>query len=116
MENIKQIQEKINSLEAKKMEKMKNITSKNEVMLIEEVMNLLDGVGDFYSEDYYAPNRVYSKIDGVKNLRLNNDLDVIIIKVYNSKGLLIPNVLEVRGKKYTIEFLYSKDFNKKVFF
>ena len=85
---------------------------KNIRILDAEVRNLLDGVGDGYTPaDNYAPERYYSTIDGVKNLRIHVEMGeqkekvrVIVVKLLSPKGKLLPEKITVRKVDYKIEF------------
>lgn len=102
--------------------KKSKLVCKNTRILDAEVRNLLDGVGDGYTaEDYYAPVRYYSSIDGVKNLRIHLEMGdgkesvrVIIVKLLSPKGKLLPETISVRNKKYKIEFWRSKKYDSTV--
>ena len=110
MDKVNEIQAQINALEAKKAEIINSLTSENEVILHEEILNLIDGVGDGYiSGDYYAPNRYYSKIKGVKNIRRYGDTD-ILVKVVSPSGYLLPDKLNIRGNEMHIVFTDSSKF------
>ena len=62
-----------NKLEAEILSLEKGLVDANHQRLLEEVFNLLDGVGEgFVAGDYYAPSRFYSAISGVKNIRLKS--------------------------------------------
>lgn len=77
-------------------------TEANADLLREEIMNLIDGVGRGYTEgDYYAPDRYYSDIEGVKNIRFYGD-NTIIVKILSPVGDLMPEKIEVRGTTYDI--------------
>ena len=87
---------------------------KNSIILVEEVKNLLDGVGEGFVEgDYYANSRYYSRIHGVKNIRKAGD-DGIWVKVYSRVGYLLPDEIDVDGKLYKILFTQSKNYKEKL--
>jgi hypothetical protein len=78
-----------------------NLTNENTPILVEEILNLFQGVGDgFVDGDYYAQDRVYSRIKGVKNIRLNNP-DTILDKVTSPKGYLLPSSVVIEGQNRT---------------
>lgn len=134
MEKIKELRKILASMTANELMEMNNeITAeirckrsnaicKNTRILDAEVRNLLDGVGDGYTaEDCYAPDRYYSSIDGVKNLRIHLEMGdgkesvrVIIVKLLSPKGKLLPETISVRNKKYKIEFWRSKRYDSTV--
>ena len=77
-------------------EKVKR-TEANTTLFREEIMNFIDGVGSGYTEgDYYAPDRYYSGIKGVKNVRFTGS-DTILVKILSPVGGLLPEEIEVRG-------------------
>lgn len=89
------------------------IVEKNIEILLEETMNLQDGVGEgFVSADDYAEDRYYSKIDGVKNIRIHGDK--LYVKIKDRNGYYVPNSIEVRGKEYEIDFLYTKGYDSEL--
>ena len=90
-----------------------NITSDNGVILIREILDLLNGVGcGFKSGDYYAPDRFYSAISGVKNIRIQ-DADVFV-KVTAPSGYLVPEKIKIHDKEYRIICIKSSKFNNEV--
>ena len=90
-----------------------NITSANGVVLIKEILNLLAGVGDGYvAGDYYASDRYYSAISGVKNIRLIGE--AIYVKVTAPSGCLLPEKIKIHDKEYRIIGMKSTKFNKEV--
>lgn len=100
------LEAEINALESK-------IVGDNIVILLEEVMNLQDGVGTGYvSADDYARDRYYSRINGVKNIRIHGDK--LYLKIKDRNGYYVPNSLEVRGKEYEIDFLYPKEYDSEL--
>ena len=90
-----------------------NITSNNGVMLIREILDLLSGVGDgFRTGDYYAPDRFYSAISGVKNIRIfNTD---VFVKVTTPSGYLLPKKITIHDTEYRINCIKSSNFNSEV--
>ena len=102
-----------NKIEAEIISLEKGMVDKNHQIFLEEVLNLLDGVGEGFTEgDYYAPSRYSSKIKGVKNLRLN--ALGIQVKVYSQSGYLLPEQIKVRGETYPIHFVKSDGFREEV--
>lgn len=100
------------------------IMEHNTPILMGEIMNLLDGVGKGYTAgDYYAPNRYYSSINGVKNIRVdkcypngygNPSVPCILVKIEGSEGGLLPKEVEIRGVKYPIELTKSQHYTDEV--
>lgn len=89
MELMKRIQEQINALEAKKFFLLETMAQEEYIRLLTEIKNLETGAGDGYvPEDYYAPERYYSKIEGIKNLRFtdNDGKKILVVKVLNRRG------------------------------
>lgn len=115
--SVEEARELINELNAFIEEKENETRSKNEILLRKEICNLMDGVGEGFKEgDYYAPNRYYSSIPGVKNIRLSRGFsipDSVIVKVYSQNGYLLPDRIEVMGEIYRIEFIKSKNYSHK---
>lgn len=120
MRTASEIMAKINALQAELDHIVYGITNSNTQMLIEEVTNLLDGVGDGYVEgDYYAPSRYYSNIPGVKNIRIFNpdtlyDYHRVIIKIVSPIGKNFPDSVVVRGIKYKIVLDKSTRYSNEV--
>lgn len=100
------------------------IKGKNTPILVEEVMNLFDCVGDGFREgDYYAPNRYYSRIKGVKNIRVdkcypngygNPSVPCILVKIESPEGDNLPKEIEIRGTLYPVEIMKSKNYFDEV--
>jgi len=89
-------------------------TEVNADLLREEIMNLIDGVGSGYTEgDYYAPDRYYSGIKGVKNIRFYGS-DTILVKIISPVGELLPKAIEVRDKTYVVTFVESDKYSSTV--
>ena len=85
--------------------------------IIEEILNLRDGVGNFFSADYYANDRLYSRVPGVKNLRWAWDEEkqrTILVKITSPAGRLLPESVKVEGVEYKIEFIYSDKFDNNL--
>ena len=100
-----------------------NLKTEIEYQLIEEIKNFMQGVGEGYTEgDYYAPNRYYSKIKGLKNLRhatfTFNEVKGAIekpgfcLKILNP--LPLPESIEIDGQMYIIETMESKNFTNQI--
>jgi len=109
---VKQIQSEINALESKKYAIEKVLKEENEIKLVEELLNFIDGIG-IIEEDYYAPKRLYSSIEGVKNIRMG-DNNRVIVKTLNLKGELLPDKIEIRGNEYDIAIRRSKNFSESL--
>lgn len=116
-----ELKTRINALEAELRCIEKGIKDRNARLLMEETLNLLDGVGDgFRMEDYYAPTRYYSRIPGVKNIRVVecNPLRTekfppyLEVKVTSPKGELLPREIEVRGQVYKVTLWKSKRYDE----
>ena len=83
-----------------------NMVAENGVVLIKEVLNLLAGVGDGYvAGDDYAPERYYSQIKGVKNIRIIDG--GIYVKVTAPSGYLLPSSVRIEGNTYVVRFSKS---------
>lgn len=83
----------------------------NRSILVTEILNLWNGVGDGYVEgDYYASNRYYSKIPGVKNIR-NCNKNQILVKVISPAGYLLPNSVTINGEEITLVFEESTKYD-----
>lgn len=114
MRKVKEIYEEIAKLynEAASIEAQKK--TGNTGMLVEEVYNLLHGVGQgFVPGDYYASTRYYSQIPGVKNLRLDSD-NTILVKISSPVGKLLPSEIDVEGRQYRICLMESSKFNEGI--
>lgn len=114
------LKEMINSAEAEIISIKNGIVNNNETILRREIMNLLDGVGRGYVlGDYYAPDRYYSDISGVKNIRLirRNQLykaDTVFVKVLSPIGENLPSTIEVRGEVWDVIFIKSDRYKNEV--
>ena len=89
---------------------------KNSVILVEEVKNLIDGVGEGFVEgDYYAPDRYYSRIPGVKNIRIRVGFTTpatICVKLYSYVPL--PEKITLDGEEYKVETFESSRYSDKL--
>jgi hypothetical protein len=116
MRTVNEIQQGINALIAEKETLINGIKSKNDSLLIEEILNLRDGVGKGFTEgDYYAPSRYYSKIKGVKNLReieYKDECYVIEVKVHSPVGYMLNESIKIEGITYHLSFVESKHFTE----
>lgn len=113
-QSINQLIARINRLQSIVDCRVSGITESNRAKLVEEIMNLIDHVGSGYvSEDYYASERYYSNIPGVKNLRFR-DNGSVLVKIISPVGELVPNVVNVRGVEYRIIFTYSSKYDAQV--
>ena len=116
MANVNEMKARVNELQAQIWACEKKIGSENARILYQEILNLLNGVGDGYVEgDYYAPSRYYSSIEGVKNIRIREAFpNWIFVKVISPRGYLLPKKIKVGGTQFRIEFLQSKNFSERV--
>ena len=84
----------------------------------EEVKNLIDGVGEGFVEgDYYAPDRYYSKIPGVKNIRIKRGFTTpatIFVKLYFYVPL--PKKITLFGEEYQVETFESSKYSDKLYY
>ena len=112
MEKVNEIQKEINSLEARKYAIENSIRNGNEIKLVEEILNLLDGIG-IREGDYYAQTRLYSNIEGVKNIR-KYGCEAIMVKTLSPIGELLPNEIKIQGKKYGIVICRSRNFEESL--
>ena len=79
--------------------------------LIEEVYNLLTGVGKGFVEgDYYADTRYYSTLPGVKNIRMGFDNE-IIVKVDSPIGKVLPATLKMQDNEFKLIILHSSKYS-----
>ena len=103
-----ELQLQLNKINAQLECESRKIIEKNAPLLVAEVMNLIDGIGKGYIfADYYADERYYSDIPGVKNIRFNNDETKVCVKLYSYQGKFLPDSIFVRGKRYKVETFYS---------
>jgi len=107
---IHKLKKEVHHIEGLIWEIKKGIEEENAIILHQEISNLIDGI-DVVSGDYYAPTRKYSKIPGVKNIRLSWN-NTIIVKLLSPKGHLLPDRINVRGQEYEIEFSYSRHYDE----
>ncbi len=103
-----EIKAEINKLNAELYSLENEITCKNTKKLVEEIHNLLDGIG-IIEGDYFADTRLYSSIPGVKNIRYvyNNRIDV---KITDDSGYLLPEKVTIEDKEYEINIYQSSKF------
>lgn len=91
---------------------------KNSIILVEEVKNLLDGVGEGFVEgDYYAPDRYYSRIPGVKNIRIRVGFTTpaaIYVKLYFDVPL--PEKIAIDGEEYEVRTFESSRYSDKLYY
>jgi hypothetical protein len=79
-------------------------------LLAIEIANLIDGVGsNMVASDYYAAERYYSDIEGIKNIREGGN-KTIIVKI--TAPVEIPDFIEVKGEKWAITVIESKNFSR----
>ena len=113
-ENLNKILEKMtinektalrNKLEAEIEAFFNEVSDKNTIILVEEVKNLIDRVGEGFVEgDYYAPDTYYSRIPGVKNIRIRRPA-TISVKLYSYVRL--PEKITLDGEEYKVECFES---------
>ena len=108
----KEIQEQINSLTAQLWAVENNIKNSSAEILVEEVLNLMSGIG-ITEGDYYAKTRLYSSIEGVKNIRFFNS-DTIGVKVVSPIGALLPDSITIGDKTYKIQIFRSEKFSESM--
>ena len=110
MEKVKNLIQERNKIEAKIMELHQDFININSRQFFIEVLNLINGVGDgFVSGDYYAPDRYYSHIPGIKNIRICDDK--IVVKLLSPRGKLIPNKVITDDTVYTVKLVYSNNYD-----
>ena len=91
-----------------------NLIYENTPILVEEILNLCQEVGDGYVKgDYYAPDRVYSRIEGVKNIRYEGE-NTILAKVTSPKGYLLPSSVVIEGREFKIIFAKSDNYSDEI--
>ena len=113
METVRNLIQRRNEIEAKIMELHQDFININSKQFFIEVLNLIDGVGDgFVSGDYYAPDRYYSQIPGIKNIRICDNQ--VVVKLLSPKGKLIPNKVIIDDFAYTVKFIYSGDYDPQL--
>lgn len=89
MKTRNEIMAAINKLTAQLAAIKEENVRRNTIILHEELLNLQQGVGEgFVSGDYYALDRYYSRIPGVKNIRI--DRDMLQVKITDNRGLDLP--------------------------
>ena len=113
MRQVNILMQRLNEIEAAITAVENNITADNAVVFVKEVLNLLSGVGDgFVSRDYYDPDRYYSQIKGVKNIRIIDE--DIYVKITAPSGYLLPEKITIRGIEYRVIPTRSTNFNNEV--
>lgn len=117
--NVNKIIQEINELAAEKWSIEIEMTHKNSKTLVKEILNLEDGVGEsFIPGDHYAPDRYYSNIEGVKNLRnvtrFGDPDGTIVAKITSPVGKLLPTKIKIEGKEYRIEIIHSNNYSDAV--
>ena len=78
--------------------------------LTKEILNLIDGVG-IIDADYFAPDRYYSSINGIKNLRIIKDTNAIEVKL--TENIPLPVNIDINGVNYDIVVSYSKHYSSR---
>lgn len=113
MERMNSLMAQKNAIEAQIIALQDQLVCENATAFVEEVLNLLSGVGDGYvAGDYYAPNRYYSQIKGVKNIRMTRG--EIWVKVTTPSGYLLPDMVRIGNDTYSVIFDKSTKFNNEV--
>lgn len=115
--SINQLKAEINRLQAEVDCREAGMKDQNSLLLMEEVRNLRQKVGEgFMSGDYYAPERYYSKIEGVKNIRRASfdGEPHILVKVTSPKGELLPKEVTVEGTTYKVVYIESLKYKGKI--
>lgn len=112
MKKVHQLQLEINKLQAQidaiEHQYVDSIMPK----LIEEVYNLLTGVGKGLVEgDYYADTRYYSSLPGIKNIRMGFDNE-IIVKVDSPIGNVLPATLKMQDNEFKLVIRYSSKYSE----
>jgi len=109
MNIVNSLKSKINKLQGEIAAIESKQTSTNLKMLVEEVLNLRDGVGEgFVDGDHYAPSRYYSSIPGVKNIRFDSDGSVLA-KIESPKGRLLPKRINLGGSEDVLVWIILSD-------
>lgn len=109
MKRIKQLQEQINILQSEIDTIKSNFVGKWYQQLDKEIRDLIYATGNFIAADYYAPERVYSVIPGVKNIRFGHD-DTIVVKL--TEDIPLPETVDVDGTVYQIRIIKSKNYQR----
>ena len=110
MKTVNELIQKRNEIEAAIMELQQDFITCNSRQFFIEVLNLINGVGNkFVAGDYYAPDRYYSQIPGIKNIRICDNK--IVVKLLSPRGKLIPNKVIMDDAVYTVKFIYSEDYD-----
>ena len=110
MKTVNELIQKRNEIEAAIMELQQDFITCNSRQFFIEVLNLINGVGrEFVAGDYYAPDRYYSQIPGIKNIRICDD--EIVVKLLSPRGKLIPNKVITNDAIYTVKFVYSDNYD-----
>lgn len=103
---IQKIEKRISTLE-------NILIKKRKPEFIQEVLMLMEGIG-IVEEDYYADERYYSTLPGIKNIRFSRYPNKIKVKVLSPIGYLIPEIINIRGEDYTIDFTESKRYRRSI--
>jgi hypothetical protein len=111
MKTVNQLVAERNNIDAQIFAIENRMASEAEILLMEEIANLIDGVGEgFTSGDYYAPDRYYSKVLGVKNLRLREHQCEAKVVFYAP----LPEKVVVRGMEFKISTVASKNYDAQL--
>lgn len=110
MENTekKQILEKLRDLKFQLDLLILKERKENSAIIRRAFFELQNGIGHFVSGDYYAPDRVYIEERGIKNIRMSQDREYLLVKITQQVELPI----EIDGLK--IEVIQSKKYNHKL--
>lgn len=107
MATVNELQLQINSLQAQIDAIEHQYVDSIVPTLIEEVYNLLTGVGKGLVEgDYYADTRYYSSLPGVKNIRMGFENE-LIVKVDSPIGKVLPATIKVQDNEFKLVIIYS---------
>lgn len=114
MRTVNEMKEKINRLQAEIFGVENGIENSNVIKLMEEISNLIDGVGEGYvGGDYFAPSRYYSGIQGVKNVRMGEE-GTIEAKIVSPAGWLLPEEVVVKGIAFRVVIYKSSKYEDEV--
>lgn len=106
---LEDIQHNINILEGRKAAIIKGYAIDNEALLFGEVLDLLTRT-NITVGDYYAPDRKYSDIEGIKNLRIaskNDEMTLIDIKVDSKSGEYFAKFWEAQSPVVIADYKVS---------
>lgn len=109
IDEITSVRNQIDSIE-------REITFETEKILKFEILNLLEGVGEGFKEaNYYAPDRYYSCMRGIKNIRfLDEHQRKVEVKITSPIGKLLPPQVEAAGKSFDISYVMSSHYTGEI--